>query len=128
MSGCPEICQWWIMMRVVMRMWHRTWGVSDASSIELLKESVQFIYNFSGSQECPIVDSGPLWNDRGRKWLCEADHSSHLSPNIMSTLAFTSGRWVDVGAWCGQQRESQLRRVQQESRETDKYCQLILRF
>ena len=125
---CPEICQWWIMMRVVMRMWHRTWGVSDASSIELLKESVQFIYNFSGSQECPIVDSGPLWNDRGRKWLSEADHSFSSVHWHCNLALFTSDRWVDVRAWCGQQREGQLRRVQQESRETDKYCQLILRF
>ena len=124
---CPEICQWWIMMRVVMRMWHRTWGVSDASSIELLKESVQFIYNFSGSQECPIVDSGPLWNDRGKNGFVKLIITL-LSIGICNLALFTSGRWVDVGAWCGQQREGQLRRVQQESRETDKYCQLMLRF
>ena len=47
---------------------------SDASYIELIKESLQFIYHFLGSQECPIIDSGPLWNDRGRKYLCEANN------------------------------------------------------
>ena len=52
---CPEICQWWIMMRVIMRMWHRTWGVSDASSIELLKESVQFIYNFQEAKNVRLL-------------------------------------------------------------------------
>ena len=67
-----------------------TWGVSDAFKIEFVGDkSLQFIYNFSGSPECPIVDSGPLWDDRGRAMLFEAA-SDKIFLSLASSLQATN--------------------------------------